>query len=172
MPIRRARWIVLGEDSAHVSFMLTWLKARNVPRSAVTDRPPPAGRGAGEQFVRERLPVELRALRRRRDQAIILIVVTDADVLPVDERIATLGDDIADEHERLVLLIPRRNIQTWIAYLHDEPVDEVTDYKQRFRDGDACRVAARRLAALGELPAGAPDSLRRAFGELARLRVP
>lgn len=169
MPIRRARWVILGEDLHHLNFVYHWLLARGVPRGAIFMRDPPAGRRAGEQHVRTNLPVELASLRRRAGEAIVLIVVTDADTLTVEQRVATLGDDVAGQRERVVLLIPRRNIETWIAALQGEPVDEVTDYKPRSHD--ACRAAAQRLAALAE-PPDAPDSLRRACRELARLRLP
>lgn len=172
MPIRRARWVILGEGLQDLNFAYHWLRARNVPRGTIEKRVPLAGRCSGEQHVRAQLPIELARLRSRAGEAIVLIVITDADSLTVEQRVATLDDAVAHDRERVVLLIPRRNLETWIAYFHGHAVDESTDYKQRFRDSDMCRAAARRLAALTELPADAPDSLRRAFGELARLRLP
>jgi hypothetical protein len=62
-------------------------------------------------------------------------VATDADAQTVEQRIQSLKNacDNADvpfreQTERIALIIPRRNIETWLAYLRGLDVDEQQEY--------------------------------------------
>lgn len=102
----------------------------------------PRGKGAGEQFVRERFPSFVGELRKQRHQhGLWGVVVIDGDVVGAKKRRATLlqsviesGKSPVDEDDQLVLLIPTRNIETWAWCLLGNATDEVTDYKGRFPD--------------------------------------
>lgn len=71
------RIVLLCEDSQTESFVRRFLKHRNFKARDINTLPLPDGRRSGEQWVRERFPAELQAIRGR--QGAYLIVVTDAD---------------------------------------------------------------------------------------------
>jgi hypothetical protein len=113
--------------------------------------------------------------------ALKLAVITDADTLSVDERhrrlaaeLSARGIDPPDPSEAVAILIPRRNIETWISYLKGQPVDEVTDYKKPTPPPERqCLPAVDQLVAWYRkgwtIPDDCPDSLRRAVEELKRI---
>lgn len=146
----------------------------------------PKGRGAGEQFVRENFPMQLQAFRARAARRkTILVVCTDADKLTVEARRRTLEDALRaegiaqrDAREPVAILIPRRNIETWIHHLLDGVgVDEEITYpKYEGHESDAWPAAdefARRVMAEEDKPAPArvvPPSMERGITEARRLR--
>ncbi len=69
--------VLLCEDSQTNSFVRRFLRRRGFDHRDITTLPLPGGSGSGEQWVRERYPDQLRAIRGK--QAAYLIVVTDAD---------------------------------------------------------------------------------------------
>lgn len=173
MPRQPVEFIVLCEDIAHGSFVRGYVKRRFGAKACHGVRVIKCNGGAGDDFVRRRYPTELIANRRRASSA--LIVVLDADSLELEKRLRQLRDVL--EHarvpppggdERVCILVPRRNIETWIAYLVKQlPVDEVTDYKDP-ETGPLARRAGELLAEnpKQDLPAGAPPSLERGRIEL------
>lgn len=97
---------------------------------------PRAGRGSGEQFVRKEFPHQLAVYRSQSTRrAICLIVCVDADIASVDERIRSFmmacrddGIPFRTPDEQVCFVIPKRNIETWLAYLRGESVNEQTVY--------------------------------------------
>jgi hypothetical protein len=167
---RLSQWLVLGEDQQHQGFIYHWLRGRGVPRGKIRLLPLPAGKGAGEQYVRTQYAQQVADLRRRNYLALALVVVIDADLAPVKQRVDELdARSPRQPGERIALVIPRRNIETWIRFLTAPPVDEEADYKPRNPDFGDTRQAAKALAALSTPPADAPDSLRQFFVEAARI---
>ena len=175
--------IVLGEDNRHQQFIVRYLRRCGLEPHAMRIVPLPAGAGSGEQWVRERFAVEVKACRRRGASAgTALIVLIDADELSVQERLAQLdrkldeaqADPVRPDAEQIARLVPKRNIETWILCLNDVPVDEETDYKRTrpdwpplLRSGiDALYDWTRPTA---KLPAGSVPSLRLGVAELKRL---
>lgn len=136
------------------------------------------GAGSAEQFVRERYPEEVIAHRSRATHLDLrLIVVTDADVGTVDDRhrqldakLREVGQKPRAADERIMLLVPRRNVETWIHYLRGNPVDEETVYPRLERERD-CQPAVDRLVKIhrSEPPEDCHPSLVRALDELKRL---
>jgi hypothetical protein len=167
----RARWIVLGEGVQDQNFVYHWLRERGVARGKITKLQLPAGKRAGEQYVRMHYGSEVKQFRKRAGHLkLVLVVVSDADTGTVEARVQGLDDQVQRRaDERILLMIPRRNIETWIRYLCGAPVDEVTNYKPKEPDAEACRAAAVKLAATRSAPDDAPDSLRRFFQELRRV---
>jgi hypothetical protein len=176
------RFIVLGEDHAHVNFVRRWLlsegiSARQIRQKAVAAD---ATGDGGEKYVRQQFPTEVQSYRARANhQRIALIVVIDADLDTVAQRQRQL-DETLDESprqpaERIAVVVPRRNIETWLTVLLDPStaVDEGTDFKHRFRgrSAEACASAGPRFAEFlrrepqpGDLP-----SLTAVRPEIARL---
>ena len=65
----------------------------------------------------------------------VLIVVIDADKKTVQERKSQLteacnatGIPVRTENDKLLIFIPKRNIETWIKYFDNNAVDEEQDY--------------------------------------------
>ena len=169
---------LLCEDAQTDAFVRRFLRRRNFRGRDVRTLPLPDGSGSGEQWVRERYPHELRAIRQR--QGACLIVVTDADEHPTEFRRAQL-DAKCDEKgilrrndgDRVLVIVPRRNIETWLAYLAGGEVDEETRCPPLKRERD-CVPHAKELFRMcherQRLREPAPPSLREACGEYRRLR--
>lgn len=94
----------------------------------------PSGKGSAEQFVRERYPREVKEFRRRANHGTAaLVVVIDADTRTVDQRLTELESALTkadlpkrQSTEAIALLVPKRNIETWILCLTGDPIDEET----------------------------------------------
>ncbi len=175
--------IVLCEDETHWLFVYRWFLAKGVLANEIRLVPLPAGRGAGLAHVVSGYAQEMREYRRKANhlQSRRLIVVLDGDVSTVEQRLADLAGELARAgvaaraaEERVCILVPCRNGETWIHFFHGHPVDEVTDYKP-FYSGDAkalaCSVAGREFARwLGAPPSdGSPPALVSSRSEAARI---
>lgn len=125
--------VLLCEDQNTNTFVRRFLRGRQFKARDIRTLPPPHGSQSGEQWVRERYPTELKAIRSR--QGAFLIVVIDADQHTTQERRSQLDEECRaqevpkrTEKDPVILLVPRRNIETWFAYLGGESVDETQDY--------------------------------------------
>jgi hypothetical protein len=175
---RRVLVVLLTEDKQQQVFTRRFLQGLGYDPRKLRVLPIPQGQGSGEQYVRERYASEVRNLRSGQFQQ-ALVVVLDADTGEVADRTRQLAAELnaagleprADD-ERIVHLIPRRNIETWIAYLRGEQVNEKDKYQRLKRERD-CQPAVDRLVELYRsnqpLPVGCPSSLKTALEELHRL---
>ena len=172
------RIVLLCEDSQTDSFVRRFLKRRQFRNRDIATLPLPAGTGSGEQWVRKRYPRELRAIRER--QGAYLIVVTDADVQTTATRRARLNEECVQENvpvrtddDPVVVAVPRRNIETWLAYLDGNEVDETEDYPRLQRERE-CERHARRLYEMCHvqqaLAEPAPPSLSETCRQYLKLR--
>ena len=123
------RITLLCEDSQTDTFVRRFPRRRKFRGRDIRTLPLPHGTGSGEQWVRQRYPVELRAMRAV--QNAYLIVVTGAYIGSTQARRAQLeaecereGVPRIREDERVLVIVPRRNIETWLAYLERKDVDE------------------------------------------------
>ena len=169
----------LCEDSQTDAFVRRFLRRRNFGSRDIHTRELPSGSQSGEQWVRERYPDELQAIRGR--QNAYLIVVTDADKNSTADRRAQL--DAAcdekqvprrDDRDRVLVIVPRRNIETWLHYLGSgTAVDETTRYPRLRRERD-CVTHANNLYRMcheeQRLDDGAPPSLQEACEEYPKLQ--
>ena len=172
--------VILCEDQQQEVFIRHFLSKKGYgPRQMRIERCP-AGKQAGEQFVRERYPTELKALRQRTAKAgTSLLVMMDADTSTVNDEVKRLdavcreqGVAIRRPGEKVVMLIPRRNIETWIHFLNGESVDEETEYRKLRFESD-CKPGVNRLYEMcskGECPTDFPDSLKAACDEYQRVK--
>ncbi len=177
--------VVLSEDQGLQNLAYRWLVARGVDSHRIRRLPLPAGRGAGDAYVLEQYPKEVadqRARARRVTRS--LVVAIDADRYRVASRLAGLdraleeaGMEPRGAGERICVLVPRRNCETWIHFLACHAVDEDSDYKPIYADdlAKACAEAGARLHdwLRGRLQKdGVPDSLERFRAEAARIPAP
>lgn len=171
------RIVLLCEDSQTDSFVRRFLKKRNWGHRNIVTAPLPHGSQSGEQWVRERYPQELKAIRVR--QGALLLVVVDADNLTTNQRRTQLEDQCGKEgvpgrvpQDPVVVIVPRRNIETWFAYLDGSDVDEHRRYSKLAKVRD-CEKHAKELYIMcherQSLRDPAPSSLREACDEYNRL---
>jgi hypothetical protein len=175
--------IVLCEDETHWLFVYRWLLAKGSKPNEIVLVPLPAGRGAGFQHVLSKYAREIGEYRRKAHhvQSRRLIVVLDGDVSTVAQRLAELGGKLDEAGvpargtaERVCILVPCRNGETWIHFFHGHPVDEVSDYKPLY-PGDAkalaCSVAGQAFADWLHAPPspGSPSALVASRSETSRV---
>lgn len=175
---RRIQIVVLCEDRQQEVFARHFLKKRGFTgnmRYSVC----PEGSQSGEQFVRSRYPMEVKAYRSKASYLSIgLVVVIDADTKTVQERLNQLDDALrADEQEirqpkeAIAVFVPKRNIETWIHYLQGNAVDEEGEYQKFFKNEGTCKPYVENLVTqcYRGLDQDAPSSLQAACGELQRI---
>jgi hypothetical protein len=178
--------IVLVEDQRHQMLIRRYLLGKGLSRHQVRFNPPYRWEGSGEQRVRQSYSGEVKALRKRQAKKTqtALIVVIDADTGTVEDRLRQLADALAAQQvpaidpsaEQIARLVPKRNVETWILCLNQEPVDEESDYKGTRNDWNhLIPPAAENLVAWArpnvELPAHVVQSLRQGIEELLHLRL-
>jgi hypothetical protein len=184
MMSRASQVIILCEDKLHEVFVRRFLKLYGYTnRDLSVPSYPASGRGSGESFVRRSDPDELRAYRSR-SATTFLIAVIDADKGSVADREDDLRGACTEKSveprqdgELVIHVVPKRAINTWLAYLDSVAVDEETDYSNgqysfRGRESETDGLI-KRLHAMcrkAELPQDAPSSLRDACGEFARIK--
>ena len=144
--------VILCEDRQQEVFIRRFLQRRGRERGQFRALISPAGRGSGEQWVRERFPRELKAHRSQRARrANWLLVATDADARTVEERLHSFAKVCQDAdvpfrggQEKVLFIVPRRNIETWFAYLRGQTVNE-SDTCPRHECENDCRHEVERL---------------------------
>ena len=131
-----ARIVLLCEDADTNRFVRRFLSHRNFNSRDIHTVALPDGRQSGEQWVRTRYPTELKAIRRR--QKAFLLAVIDADNRTTEARRSQLDQECDEQgvprrtsEEPVIVMVPRRNIETWFAYLDGQSVDETTTYPRR-----------------------------------------
>ena len=151
---RNVQLVLLCEDSQHEVFARRFLTKMGWSRRSIRVEKSPSGRGSAEQFVRERFPRELKEHRRRPvEQA--LVVVIDGDAGGFDQRMQTLNDSCTAQqveprrnNERVAVFVPTWNIETWLAYLDGDEVDEK---KKNYPRLDRERECQKHVATLAEM---------------------
>ena len=170
-----AKITILCEDIQQACFVRRFLMNRGWDRYDFYEKIAPPGFGSAEQMVRERFPSELQAYRSKSSHLKNgLIAVVDADKRGVIERIRDF-DEACDEKgiarkgpdERVLFVVPKRNIETWLAYLQGKSVDEETSY-QRYEYESLCHRDADKLDVMckkQKLEGNPPASLERCCTE-------
>jgi len=171
---RRVQLVLLCEDNQHEAFARRFLNAMGWETRAMRVEKAPGGRGAGEQFVRERFSLELKA-QRSRPVSQALVVLIDGDHHGVAARLHQLDQACRDagvaertDEERVAIIVPTWNIETWLAYLDGEQVrEDRSEYPRlpRERDCQGHVEALVRMCKVGQLREPAPPSLEAACGE-------
>ena len=180
---REVQIVLLCEDGQHQVFVERFLESagRLTRKSKRRLRVEKAsqGRGSAEQFVRERFPAELAEYRRRKNRvSVALVVMLDGDAAGVAGRLAQLdsaceeqGVSVRQPGEDVFVFIPTWRIESWLAWIEGESIDETrSDYPRLPRKGD-CRRHARELATRcrsRQLRDDAPPSLVAACAEYGR----
>ena len=174
-----AKFVLLCEDTQTESFVRCFLRRRNIRRRDVFTKALPHGRQSGEQWVRTQFPKELKAIRTRQDAW--LLVVIDADTRTtgethdwLDAECRNCGVGARNREDPVVVAVPKRNIETWFAFLKTgETPDENRRYRRLERRRD-CHPLADKLFRMcheeQKLPPSAPPSLVSACSEYRKLK--
>jgi hypothetical protein len=182
MSRRYARIIVLAEDRRQWNLVRCYLREIGLVKDDRALRSVLCGQGSAEQFVRRQYPDELRSLRSRKYQLNLwLVVVIDADTHSVETRLSQLEEEVRKsgfeplaDTEPVFVLVPKRNVETWIWFLLGNPVNESDDYGRLVDDRD-CRTAACQLRDIRtrnwHFPDDVPASLVRGSAELRRMEA-
>ena len=127
--------------------------------------------GAGDQYVRDKYPEQLDAIRKRNG---ILVVMIDGDNYSIAERLKQLNDACTQSgvsprntSDKVAVFIPKRNIETWLAYLDGERVNETDRYPRLERERECQRHVGvlEQMCSEGKLRTPAPESLETACRE-------
>ncbi|MCL4782933.1 MAG: hypothetical protein KJZ70_07865 [Bryobacterales bacterium] len=181
---RSSKVVVLCEDKRTQKLIRSFLRKLSYRNHEL--RFTKINAGSAEQQVREQFPNEVAYLRNSRFQDQVLIAAIDADNFTVEERLRQLEQSLGsaslparDPEEKICLLIPRRNIETWIRVLSGDEVSEEENCKPPPGGTQAQRLD-NRSAQAGErfyeltrpnapLPNPTVDSLNRAIPEARRV---
>lgn len=173
---RNVQIVLLCEDTQQETFVRRFLAGSGWSTRRVRVEMAPPARGSAEQFVRVRFPVELEAYRSRRHQVgQALVVMVDGDRAGVSARLGALDGECRSRGgvprrngERVAVFVPTWRIETWLAYLAGETVDEArSDYPELPCPRD-CQVHVDALIAMcreGRLSEPPPPSLAAACEE-------
>ena len=174
--------VILAEDERHRMLLRRHLRKRGYTHHKIRDCAWfPAFQTPCLSFVKSEYPRQVESLRNKAHRVTsALIVVVDADDLTIGGRLSELdkllssaGQTQRSGTEHIAIVVPRRNIETWMYFLGGEKVDEETDYKPRCRNFDNGTSASQFASAtwpLTNLPDDSPASLKYACAsELSRL---
>jgi len=169
-----------SEDTQTECFIRRFLVKQGWDRRMIRTETLPAGKGSGLGWVRDKVVKEIKAYRSRSTRAATcLIIASDADDKTVEERIQTFKKACADANEpfrkageRIIFVIPRRNIETWLAYLRGETVNEVDVYTKYDNESDYRSQVAKLddLCRRQKLEPPPPPSLVAACSEFIQIR--
>lgn len=167
--MNRPKITVLCEDNQHASFIRLFLKKRKRRIHAV--QKPSGGAGAGDRFVLDNYPAQLDAVRKRGG---ILVVMIDGDNYSDEARQKQLNKACVQRNvlprnssDKVAVFVPMRNIETWLAYLNGEEVNEIDTYPRLERERE-CRRHTEVLLQMCDrekLDSPAPASLEAACRE-------
>ena len=172
MSIRRVKIVLLCEDSQHEAFARRFLKGMGWNTRELRVEKSPSASSSAEQWVRKEFPNELKVYRRR-SPASALIAMIDADSKDIQDRIKEFEDTYKSRHvpfrhngEAVAIVVPRRNIETWIHYLSEKSMNEVSekdDYPKLDKER-SCKPAVNHLVEQCKstwLNPNAPPALKR-----------
>ena len=172
--MRHADIIILCEDRAHDNFVRYHLKKRRFNHRQL--RTIPWGRlGSGQQFVLQKYASEVQTYRSKANHlSCALLTVIDADTQEVqrihhrlEEQLQNANLENRKANERIAILVPKRNIETWIVYLQGTSVNEKKDYKGCHLAKNYKQAGIALAEQIGQEPeAGCPESLQLARSEL------
>jgi hypothetical protein len=174
MADRYTEVVILCEDIIHLNYVRRYLIRRGIESRRIRGNVAPSGRGAGSQHVIENYPSEVKALRSRAYLRAGLVAVVDADTASVVERLKQFESSLArsqqdrrGDAERIALLVPKRNVETWVFHLLGNNVNEEHDYKKRTAPSDVHEAVAAFAEVCPSKSAEIPvPSLQRACNEL------
>jgi len=179
---RIAEIVVLSEDLNQTNLIRRALKHKGHDSRTIRINQSPGGGGSGEHYVRESFSGEVAHYRNRATRrSAALVVVIDADTRTLQQRereleavLKAAGQQKRKPKESISILIPRRNVETWILCLTGDRVDELSDYSNREDIEVKIKLAAENLCDWARPRFPIPDhclpSLKKGLREFQRVR--
>lgn len=179
---RRVQIEVVCEDSQHEAFIRRVLVGRGHDPNKFRVTKSPRGRGAADAWVLAQVP-RLLCEYRARHREYFIVVMMDADTETAKDRLQKLDElcraqGVAPRRpeERVAVFLPKRNIETWLAHLDGETVNESS--RTPYPKLEFARECQRHVDVLldgcrkNQLRAPVPASLQQACEEYrARIRA-
>jgi hypothetical protein len=132
MSARKVQVVVVCEDAQHEAFLRRILSGLGYERRKI--RVEKSDRGAANAWVLQQVPNLLRVYRTGHVEHIVVVMI-DTDERTLEDRLRQVDDACRAQgieprkpEERVAVLLPQRNIETWLAYLDGEDVDETSTY--------------------------------------------
>jgi hypothetical protein len=183
MPSNRVKVVVRCEDLQQRCFIYRFLIEKGIEGHDINIKNSPNGKGAATQWVLQQYPIEVQALRSGPRASKSFISIIDADNCNVidrkcqhDEVLKTSNQEPRGDNERIAIVVPKRNIETWIHYLDPshgdvQPINEMDEYPKFRRNERKCAPAAEEFARRcpNNITANDLDSLRDGCAELQRI---
>jgi hypothetical protein len=175
MSSRRVKLVLLCEDNQHEAFTRRFLKGMGWNTREIRVEKSPSAGGSAECWVRINFTKELGIYRARKTKAAsALVTMLDADKKTVQGRIMELESECQANHlefrtndEAVAVIVPKRNIETWIHYLKGNRVNEEDVYPKLPRE-KGCKPSVDALVSFcrtSGLNPDAPNSLILACNE-------
>lgn len=177
MSRRRVGLVILCEDKQQEVFcrkLLTEMQweLRRPPRIEMA----PGVKGSAKKYILQKFPNELAEYRTNRNRVNSkLLVVIDGDELGVTKTLNSLSKSCENKsieprknHEAVAIFVPKWNIETWLAYLDNQEIDERNKHYPRLKKPSDCQSHIRSLVEMCQrkkLREPAPESLRKACDE-------
>ncbi|MFV1965299.1 MAG: hypothetical protein ACC628_07735 [Pirellulaceae bacterium] len=144
---RNVNVVILCEDRQHEAFVRRFLKKAGFNIRDLRVEISPKGRGSAEQFVRKKYAAELLYYRGRKhkvQQALVVMIDDDkrgitARIDQVEGGVVEAGQQRRQADERVAIFVSARNIETWLAYLDGQDVNETDSYPRLNRPRDCQR---------------------------------
>lgn len=176
---QKVQVLVLCEDGQTSSFALRYLKSKGFSSHKIRILVSPSASGSAYTYVLNNFPVELENLRKDSVSRKLLAIIDEdgrgRSIADFQEACKKANVLFRTDKEPVAILIPKRNIETWIYFLeHQSAVDETKDYKTQVHHGTptvCCKQAVRVLDEIcsGNDRANWPSSLAAACPEIQRL---
>jgi len=178
MSKRKATLAIICEDTQQECFARRFLYGMGWNHRQLRVVKSPSGRGSGDKWVKEKYARELSNYRQSHVKYAFLTIV-DGDTFGVQGRIQQFDNKcieleipVRTPSDKAAMIVPTRNIETWIRFLEGNRVDEISSYPKLRFESD-CQAAVDTLLSYCKgsgLPLEAPDSLNSACVEF-RTRI-
>ena len=150
MSDRISKTVLLCEDDGHAILVRSYWKFCEQSKTSAPIEVRNASRivaGGNIGWVLEQFSAQIKACRQRHARAnTLLIVVADADEYSVTTRTQHLHEkESFTDDDPLVLLVPKRHIETWIRAALGQNVTEEADCKGNDLKRTEIREAARQI---------------------------
>ena len=173
MSKRKVSLVICCEDKQQECFARRFLKGVSWDYRQLFFRMSPDSKGSGEQWVREKFAKELN-IYHTKQWTYAIIAIIDGDTKGVEGRITQFNNicrekrvPVRSNNDAVAIIVPTRNIETWIHYLNGETVDEETVYP-KLKCESECQPAVENLVTMCKgngISQDAPPSLHSACDE-------
>ena len=177
---KKVQIVVLCEDAQTFSFARKYLLSKGFDDHKIRARISPPARGSAYSFVLHEFPLELQEMRKASVERKLLAILDedgreDHSLSSFEKECINVGVAFRAQDEPAAILIPKRNIETWLMFLSDEkPVREDFDYKEKIHPGNGLIACKRHVAVLNKMCQKSqrqdwPSSLGSACSEMRRI---